>query len=329
MTTAAAATRAAREERPGTRARPPARRWSPAPRGVPYAFLGPAFVLFTAAFLVPLGYTIYLSTQKSEVQGLGLYHAARKQVFAGFGNYTAVLHDSEFWSSVLRALIYGCILIPLMLGLAAVFALILDAQRVKFQRLGRIAIFLPYAVPTIIGSMLWGIMYLPAVSPFDSVLHSWFGGNGIDFFGSHVVYLSIANIGIWGGTGFNMMVMYTALRALPQEVYEAARLDGSSELQIALRIKLPMIRPSVIMTAIFSTIATLQAFNEPNTLHQLSYGVVSSTWVPLMKIYHDAYTGNDIYAGSAESIVIAALMFGASLAVLRLANRQIFGGEGK
>jgi multiple sugar transport system permease protein len=272
---------------------------------------------------------VYLSTQKSEVQGLGLGRNGRRQVFAGFGDYTSVLHDSEFWHSVLRALVYGCILIPLMLGLAAVFALILDAQRVRFQRLGRIAIFLPYAVPTIIGSMLWGMMYLPSVSPFNSILHSWFGGGGIDFFGSHVVYLSIANIGVWGGTGFNMMVLYTALRSLPQEVYEAARLDGSGELQIALRIKLPMIRPSVIMTAIFSTIATLQVFNEPNTLHQISYGVVSATWTPLMKVYHDTYTGNDIYAGSAESIIIAVLMFAVSLVVLRLTNRQTFGGESK
>ena len=151
-----------------------------------------------------------------------------------------------------------------MLGLATVFALILDAQRVRFQRLGRIAIFLPYAVPTIIGSMLWGMMYLPSVSPFVSVMHTLFGVTSINFFGSRAVYLSIANIGIWGGTGFNMMVLYTSLRSLPQEVYEAARLDGLSELQIALRIKLPMIRPSVIMTAIFSTIATLQVFNEPN-----------------------------------------------------------------
>jgi multiple sugar transport system permease protein len=291
--------------------------------------MAPVIVLFTAVFLVPLGYTLYLSTQKTEVHGLGLGANARKQVFTGLSNYTAVLHNTEFWHSILRALLYGCILIPLMLGLATVFALILDAQRVKFQRFGRIAIFLPYAVPTIIGSMLWGMMYLPSVSPFVSVMHTLFGMTSINFFGTHAVYLSIANIGIWGGTGFNMMVLYTALRSLPQEVYEAARIDGSSELQIALRIKLPMIRPSLIMTAIFSTIATLQVFNEPNTLRQVSYGVVSATWTPLMTIYHDTYIGNNVFAGSAESIVIAALMFAVSIVVLRLTNRQTFGGESR
>jgi multiple sugar transport system permease protein len=278
---------------------------------------------------VPLGYTVYLSTQKTQVSGLGLGANARKQVSAGFSNYTAVLHDGEFWQSVLRALVYGCILIPIMLGLAVVFALILDAQRVRLQRFGRIAIFLPYAVPTLIGSIIWGMMYLPAFSPINSALHTLFGVSGIDFFGQHIVFLSVANIGVWGGTGFNMMVLYTALRSLPQESYEAARLDGANERQIALRIKLPMIRPAVIMTAIFSTIATLQVFNEPYAMHQISYGGVSTTWTPLMTIYRDTYTANDVYLGSAESIVIAVLMFALSVAVLRLTNRQIFGGEAK
>jgi multiple sugar transport system permease protein len=309
--------------------RPRRGRWSPAPRGVPYAFLTPIILLFTAVFLVPIGYTLYLSTQKTEVQGLGLGANARRQVFAGFANYTSVFRNGEFWHSVLRALLYGCILIPLMLGLATVFALILDAQRVRFQRFGRLAIFLPYAVPTLIGSLLWGFMYLPAVSPFAAAARDLFGMTSLNFFGAHSVYLSIANIGVWGGTGFNMMVLYTALRSLPQEVYEAARIDGSNELQIALRIKLPMIRPSMIMTAIFSTIATLQVFNEPYTIHTMSAGAVSSTWTPLMTIYHDAYTAQDTFLGSAESIVIAVLMFVVSIAVLRLTNRQTFGGESK
>lgn len=320
---AASASRA-RRARPG---RP--RRWSPSPRRTPYAFIAPAVLLFTAVFLVPLGYTVYLSTQRTQVQGLGLGLGGRRQVSAGFSNYTAVFHDGEFWQSVLRVLLYGCILIPVMLGLATVFALILDARRVRFQRLGRMAIFLPYAVPTLIGSIIWGMMYLPAFSPIDSTLHGLFGVSGIDFFGRHVVYLSVANIGVWGGTGFNMMVLYTALRSLPQEAYEAARIDGANERQIALRIKLPMIRPAVIVTAIFSTIATLQVFNEPYAMHQISYGGVSTTWTPLMTVYRDTYTAADVYLGSAESIVIAVLMFVLSVVVLRLTNRQIFGGEAR
>ena len=305
------------------------RGFRPAPRRTPYTFVAPAVLLFVAVFLVPLGYTVYLSTQKTQVSGLGLGAGARKQVAAGFSNYSTVFGDGEFWQSVLRAVIYGCILIPIMLGLATLFALVLDAQRARFQRFGRLAIFLPYAVPTLIGSMIWGMMYLPAFSPINSTLHALFGIQGINFFGQRIVFLSVANIGVWGGTGFNMMVLYTSLRSLPQEAYEAARLDGANERQIALRIKLPMIRPAVIMTAIFSTIATLQVFNEPYAIHQISYGGVSTTWTPLMTVYRDTYTANNIYLGAAESIVIAVMMFVLSAAVLRITNRQIFGGEAK
>ncbi|CAM5671185.1 sugar ABC transporter permease [Streptomyces narbonensis] len=83
----------------------------------------------------------------------------------------------------------------------------------------------------------------------------------------------MSNIAVWGGTGFNMIVIYTALRALPTEVYEAAKLDGCSELQIALRVKIPMVVPSLVLTFFFSIIATLQVFNEPMTLVLSPYGV--------------------------------------------------------
>ncbi|MBR7830778.1 sugar ABC transporter permease [Actinospica sp. MGRD01-02] len=313
----------------GTRRARPRDRWNPAPRRTPYTFIAAAVLLFVAVYVVPLGYTVYLSTQKTQVSGRGLGPGARQQVSAGFSNYATVFGDGEFWQSVLRAVIYGCILIPIMLGLATLFALILDSQRVRFQRFGRLAIFLPYAVPTLIGSMIWGMMYLPGFSPINSTLHALFGMQGINFFGQRIVFLSVANIGVWGGTGFNMMVLYTALRSLPQEVYEAARLDGANERKIALRIKLPMIRPAVIMTAIFSTIATLQVFNEPYAMHQIAYGGVSTSWTPLMTVYQDTYTANNVYLGAAESIVIAVMMFVLSAAVLRITNRQIFGGEAR
>ena len=77
---------------------------------------------------------------------------------------------------------------------------------------------------------------------------------------------SVANIAVWGGTGFNMIVIYTALRAMPAELYEAARIDGASQLQIALRIKIPMVAPALVLTFFFSIIATLQVFSEPTTL---------------------------------------------------------------
>jgi multiple sugar transport system permease protein len=295
------------------------------PRLAPYAFVAPATVLFALLMLVPIGYTLFLSFQKSQVSGLGLGAGARRQVFAGLSNYASQLTDPSFTSSVLRAVVYSVILVPVMLGLALLFALLLDARRVRLQRFSRLAIFLPYAVPVVIASLLWGFMYLPTVSPFPAIL-ARVGLSMPNLFTTHVALLSVANIGVWGGTGFNMIVMYTALRAVPADLYEAARIDGASQLQVALRIKIPMIAPALVLTGVFSIIATLQVFNEPQTLAPLT-NTISPDWMPLMKVYDLAFNDNDIYGAAALSVIIAVVMFVLSYGLLRVSNRRVFQGR--
>ncbi len=296
-----------------------------APRLAPYAFVAPAVVLFVVVLLIPIGYTIYLSLEKTQVSGLGLGAGARKQVFAGLSNYSSGLTDPAFLSSLLRVLVYSLILVPVMLGLALLFALLLDARRVKFQRFGRLSIFLPYAVPTVIGSLLWGFLYLPTVSPFPAIL-ARLGLSMPNLFATHTVLFSVANIGVWGGTGFNMIVMYTALRALPSELYEAARIDGASQVQIALRIKIPMIAPALVLTGVFSIIATLQVFNEPQTLYPLT-NTISLDWMPLMRVYDLAFNYNNIYGAAALAMLIAAIMFVLSYGLLWVSNKRVFQGR--
>jgi multiple sugar transport system permease protein len=216
-------------------------------------------------------------------------------------------------------LVYSVILVPVMLGLALLFALLLDARRVRFQRFSRLAIFLPYAVPTVIATLLWGFLYLPTVSPFTTILHEA-GLSMPNLFATRTVLFSVANIGVWGGTGFNMIIMYTALRSVPSELYEAARIDGATQWQIAWRVKIPMISPALVLTGVFSIIATLQVFNEPNTLAPLT-NTISPVWTPLMRVYDLAFTNNDIYGAAALSIVITAAMFVLSYGLLRVARR--------
>jgi multiple sugar transport system permease protein len=291
----------------------------------PYAFVTPAVILYALVLLIPIGYTVYLSLQKTQVSGLGLGLGARRQIFAGLSNYSAALTDAAFLSSLLRVVIYSLILVPVMLGLALLFALLLDARRVRFQRFARLSIFLPYAVPVVIATLLWGFLYLPAVSPFPSILGK-FGLSMPNLFGTHIALLSVANVGVWGGTGFNMIVMYTALRAVPSELYEAARIDGASQAQVALRIKIPMIAPALVLTGVFSLITTLQVFSEPETLLPLT-NTISQGWMPLMRVYNLAFDENNSYEAAALSVVIAAVMFAGSYFLLRASNKRVFQGR--
>ncbi|MEU6847182.1 sugar ABC transporter permease [Streptomyces sp. NPDC046716] len=288
-------------------------------RGAPYWFLLPTLLLFAAFTVVPIGYAIWISLHKVEVQGAGLGSGARQEVWNGLANYTAVLQNSEFGHSVLRAFGYGLIVIPTMLGLALVFALMLDTPKLRAGSFSRLAIFLPYAVPGIIAALMWGFLYLPDVSPFYYVLRA-LDLPEPDLFSGGTLYLTFANIAVWGGTGFNMIVIYTALRAIPQEIYEAARIDGASDVKIALRIKIPIVLPSLVLTFFFSVIATLQVFTEPKALQPISNGI-SSTWSPLLAIYNAAFGTNDLYGASATAVVLAAATFLLSFALLRVSDR--------
>ncbi|MEU6225575.1 sugar ABC transporter permease [Streptomyces sp. NPDC047042] len=289
-------------------------------RSAPYAFLLPAVILFALFFALPIGYALWLSLHKVKVSGLGLGAGARKEVWAGIGNYTDALTDSELLHGALRVVGYGAIVVPVMLGLALVLALMLDADKVRFTPFTRLAIFLPYAIPGVVAALLWGFLYLPDVSPFYFVLDK-LGLPQPDLLDGGPLYLALSNIAVWGGTGFNMIVIYTSLRSIPAEVYEAARLDGATPLQIALRIKIPMVAPSLVLTFFFSIIATLQVFSEPTTLKPLTNSV-STTWSPLMKVYQDAFGKGDIYSAAAEATIIAIVTLVLSFGFLRAANSR-------
>ncbi|WEH20021.1 sugar ABC transporter permease [Streptomyces sp. VNUA24] len=289
-------------------------------RSAPYFFLLPATILFALFFALPIGYALWLSLHKVQVKGLGLGSGARSEVWAGIENYTDALTDSELLDGALRVLGYGAIVVPVMLGLALVLALMLDSDKVRLAPFTRLAIFLPYAVPGVVAALLWGFLYLPDVSPFYFVLER-LGLPQPDLLDGGGLYAALSNIAIWGGTGFNMIVIYTSLQAIPVEVYEAARLDGATPLQIALRIKIPMVAPSLVLTFFFSIIATLQVFSEPTTLKPLTNSV-STTWSPLMKVHRDAFGEGDIYAAAAGAVIIAVATLVLSFGFLRAANSR-------
>jgi multiple sugar transport system permease protein len=292
---------------------------------VPYGMLTPAIVLFVAFLAAPIAYTLILSFQKVKIVGLGLGSGSRSTVFAGFANYANALSDPELWASTGRVAIYGLILIITLLGFALLLALLLDSRRTRATRFSRIGLFLPFAVPAVISSLMWGFLYLPGVSPL-SYLMGLLGRKAPNPLDDWPVVFAIANIGFWGGVGFNMLIIYTALRTIPSDIYEAARIDGASEVQIGLRIKIPLVVPSLILTSLFAMVGVLQVFTEPMLLQPLTNSI-ATTWSPLMKVYRDAFIKGDIHSAAATSIVIAAVTIVLSFIFLRVVQRRAFAQE--
>ncbi|HLZ61059.1 MAG TPA: sugar ABC transporter permease, partial [Ktedonosporobacter sp.] len=222
----------------------------------PYLFLLPFGLLFILFFMAPIVYAIYQSLFRSQRNGLGL--GAATVSFNGLANFADVLHDTNFSAGVGRVLLYGIVQVPVMLGLALILALLLDSG-IRFKAFFRLAFFVPYAVPGIIAALLWGYLYDPALSPIVKGVQA-LGLPRLDFLGAGSVLWSIANIGTWTYTGYNMLIIFAALQAIPADLYEAARIDGCSGWYIAWHIKIPLVTPALVLTCIFSIIGTLQLF---------------------------------------------------------------------
>ncbi|MEC4017849.1 carbohydrate ABC transporter permease [Streptomyces sp. H27-D2] len=282
-------------------------------------FLLPFLALFVLCFLAPIGYALYESLLRIERTGpLGLGGETR-EVFTGLGNYTHALQDDRFTTGFGRVLLFGAVQIPLMIALATGLALLLEAASARWVGFFRTAFFLPYGVPGVIASILWGFLYVPGISPLVEMA----GGIGwdVDFLSRGTVLWAIANIVTWQFTGYNMLVLIAQLKAVPQELYEAARIDGASAWQIARHVKLPLIRPALVLTTVFSIIGTLQLFAEPMVLRPLSTSI-DSGYTPNLHAYNEAFTSNNQHVAAAEAVLLALVACVLSFTFLRLVGQR-------
>jgi multiple sugar transport system permease protein len=166
-------------------------------------------------------------------------------------------------------------------------------------------------VPGVIAALLWGFLYSPSIGPLRSL-------GGINLLGSSVILWSIANIVTWEYAGYNMLILFAALQAIPHDLYEAARIDGASGLQVAWYIKVRLLVPALVLTVVFSIIGTLQLFNEPSIMAQLT--TIPSNYTPNLYIYSLHSVGADSYA-AALAFVLAAVTFVFSIAFMYVTSR--------
>lgn len=271
--------------------------------------LAPFGLLFLFFYIVPISYALVRSFFVTSREGA---FGPAEDVWGGFSNYAEALGDPALLESVGRVLLFGVVQVPLMLLLALAFALMLDSAAARFKGLFRLTYFVPYAVPVVIGAIVWGFLFTPGLGPVADLIP-------IDFLGSTWVLWSIAIIVTWTYTGYNMLIMYSNLQAIDRDIYEAATVDGASAWKIALRIKVPLIRDSVILTGVFSIIGTLQLFTEPQVLRSISTSI-SSTYTPNILVF-TAASGNAYNYAAAVSFLLALATGVLSFVFLRLSQR--------
>ncbi|MGP4993621.1 carbohydrate ABC transporter permease [Glutamicibacter ardleyensis] len=284
----------------------------------PWLLLAPFLALFTLTFILPIIAAIQASFTRITRRGL-FGEAGVHSEFAGFGNYAQALGDEAFVASIGRMIVFGIVQVPIMILLCTVLALLLESASAKWPAFFRAAYFLPYGVPGVIATILWSFLYVPGLSPIIDAASAV--GLEVDFLGPQSILWSIANIVTWSYTGYNMLIVIAQLKAIPGEIYEAARLDGAGPLRVAWHIQLPLISPALVLTTVFSIIGTLQLFAEAQVLMSVA-PAIDSQYTPNLSAYTTAFAYNDYNVAAAQSVLIALAAFALSFAFLRLTNRK-------
>ncbi|WP_435220831.1 carbohydrate ABC transporter permease [Streptomyces sp. Tue6028] len=277
--------------RPPTR--PPARRDRRSWTG--WGFIGPFAVVFAFVFLAPIAYSIYLSLFRDQLIG--------GTTFVGLDNYQQALQDDQFWSSLARVSLFLLVQVPIMLGIALLVALALDSGRLYGRDFFRISIFLPYAVPAVVATLMWGFMYgtrFGLVSDINDAL----GVSLPNPLGPDLILASIGNIVTWEFVGYNMLIFYSALRVIPHSLYEAAQIDGAGQIRVITAIKLPAIRGALVIATIFSIIGTFQLFNEPSILQKLAPNAITTDYTPNYYTYSLSFSGQQHNYSATVAIVM-------------------------
>ncbi|MEU6472975.1 sugar ABC transporter permease [Streptomyces massasporeus] len=276
-------------------------------------FVAPFMVLFLLLFLAPLGYAAYLSLFQERLVG--------GTVFVGPDNYVTALTDPLLLRGVGRVALFFLIQVPLMLALALAFALALDSGLLRLARVIRLGIFVPYAVPSVVAALMWGYLYGPDFGPFAQ-LGRQLGVPAPNFLSDGWMLGSLANVVTWEFVGYNMIILYAALRTIPHELYEAAAMDGAGSWRIARSIKLPALKPALLLTLLFSVIGSFQLFNEPNLLMKIAPDVISSSYTANLYAYSLAFTGQQVNYAATVSFLLGLVIVIASYGVLLTANRR-------
>lgn len=299
--------------------RPRPRRPRAAPSAVvrhawtPWAFLAPALTLYAAFALYPLARSVQFSFYRWS--GFG------PSRFVGLGNYVDLAGDEAFRAAIGHALVLIVFyaLLPLVLGLA--LAAVLRRGQVRGMGLWRAAIFLPQVIALSVVAVTWRQIYAP-----DGPLNQLLRGMGLGrwargWLGEPDWALpAVGLIGTWLETGLVMLLLLAGMSRIPNELYEAARLDGAGAWREFRAITLPAIRGEIVTALVLTIIAALKTFDL--VYLTTAGGPGTATTVPSYEVYRRAFQLKSVGSASAVAVVLTVLVFAINLGVRRLGERE-------
>jgi multiple sugar transport system permease protein len=265
-----------------------------------WIFIAPFAAVFVLFLVAPLAYAFYLSLF---TKGL-----ATGTVFSGIDNYVKAFTDPSFLNGVWFVVRFSIVLIPVQMLVSLAAALVLDALTTRLARFSRLMIFLPYAIPAVIGALMWGFLYSPTFGPLQQ-LFSLFNAQAPFLLSQGNVFAGLLNVVTWQWAGYYMIIIYAALQGIDPSIYEAAKLDGANWWQVALRVKIPLVASALVLILVFALIGTLQFFTEPQVLAPVANGTITPDFTPNIYAFNLAFSYAQFNYASAISFALGIVVF--------------------
>jgi multiple sugar transport system permease protein len=221
-----------------------------------YGFISPWLIGFVLLSILPLalGFAISLSN----FNGFNLHTSLR---YVGISNYTRALHDHEVWLSLQRTGLFALILVPSTMAVQLGLAMLLNS-RVKLLGVWRTLFYIPAVIPIVATAYIWKAVTAQDGGLVNRVIGALGGSSSIDWLVGHPT-ATLLVLMLWGSAGVGMLIFLAGLQSIPEELYEAARIDGASPLKVFWRVTLPLLTPVIMFQLIFNVIRAAQVVAEP------------------------------------------------------------------
>jgi multiple sugar transport system permease protein len=270
-----------------------------------YWFLAPAMLLIGVFFVVPIFASLVLSVTDFDIYAVASPANTR---FVGIRNYAELLHNSLFWTALGNTLYFVVAGGPLSVAVSLGAALLVNSRLLRAKAFFRAVAFVPVVTTLVAVAVIWRYLYDPRFGLLNYALH-FVGIQPIDWLGNrHWAMPSIIIMTVWKNFGYNMLIFVAGLQAIPQDLYDAALVDGASAAQQFWHVTFPMLGPTFLFVSVTTMIGYTQLFSEPYVMTQ--GGPLHATYSIVLYMYEEGFRWWHLgYAAS-----IAFVLFGLVLA---------------
>ncbi|HEV8480904.1 MAG TPA: sugar ABC transporter permease [Candidatus Eisenbacteria bacterium] len=280
-------------------------------------FVLPALALIAVFFFVPVIVGLVLSLTDFDIYAIGDTSIAR---FVGLNNYVEVLRNPVFWKALGNTLYFVFVSGPLMMIVSLAAALLLNAKLARARGFFRTAYFLPVVTTIVAVSIVWRYLYHPHYGLLNFVLGK-FGAGPIDWLGDpHWAMPAIIVLAVWKNFGYNMLIYLAGLQSIPEELYEAAHLDGAGWWGRFVNVTLPGLGPTMLFVSITTLLNQFQLFAEPYVMTQ--GGPLQSTMTLVLFLYEQGFRWWRMGMAAAIAFLLFVIMLTGTLIQLRLSRER-------